>query len=667
MTEIIFSSWTGETLDNRGKPTAALGELKGMKLPAEFEPGERIIALMGWNGLIVLDDKISIPDMSRSYMEAIQQSSCGKCIPCRVGTRVMHEILNRICAANGEHGDLEKLERLAADIVASSKCEIGKTGPVPVLHALKYYRGDFEELIKQKKSAARGHYRWHMTAPCQAACPASLDVPSYVELIKERRFQESLGVVRERCPLPGTIGRVCVRPCEFNCRRNLVDDTIQIKFLKRFVSDYEWTHLHEPDVSSQTDKEEEVAIIGAGPAGLTAAFYLGKMGYCCTIFEALSEGGGMAAVGIPDYRLPRNALGYELDTVRRMGSEYRYNAKVGGDISLEDLEKQGYKAILIAVGAHDNKKMQVEGEDAGYEGFIHGVKFLRDIALGREIYKGKKIAAVGGGNVAIDCVRSAFRVGFEDVNLLYRRTRKEMPADAVEIEDAEKEGVKFHYLTLPVRILARDNKVVGLECIRMELGEPDASGRRRPIPIKGSEFTIDVDVVIPAIGQDVNLEFIEERHGIKVSKWNTVVANEDSLMTDRPGVFSAGDCVTGPDVLVTAMAAGYDAALAIDQYIRGEKVRLPEYRRMEKIIKQLGVYDPKEQVGIPDGWPRSTMEHLPPEIRIHTFDEVELGFTPEAAIRDAERCLRCYRVLMLATEIESVSKQEMDREAAGAS
>jgi formate dehydrogenase beta subunit len=201
----------------------------------------------------------------------------------------------------------------------------------------------------------------------------------------------------------------------------------------------------------------------------------------------------------------------------------------------------------------------------------------------------------------------------------------------------------------------------------MELGEPDASGRRRPVPIKGSEFTMDVDVVIPAIGQDVNLEFIEERHGIKVSKWNTVIVAEDSLMTERPGIFSAGDCVTGPDVLVGAMAAGYDAALAIEQYIRGEEFHLPEYRRMEKIIKQLGVYDPKEKVGIPDGWPRSTMKHLPPETRIHTFDEVELGLTPDAAIRDAERCLRCYRVLMLATEIKGASIKEKDREAAAAS
>jgi len=662
MTEASFSNWTGEILDNRGKPAAERVELKGLKLPAEFEPGEQIIALMGWNGLIVMGDEVNIPDMSRSYMEAIQQASCGKCIPCRVGTRIMLEILSRICTAGGEQGDIEKLKQLGADIMASSKCEIGKTGPIPVLHALKYYRKDFEELINKKKSALRGHYRWHMTAPCQAACPASLDVPGYVELIKERRFQEALDLVRKRCPQPGTIGRVCVRPCEFNCRRNLVDETIQIKFLKRLVADYEWTHRHEPHVSRTAEEKEKVAIIGAGPAGLSAAFYLGQKGFRCTIFEALPEGGGMAAVGIPDYRLPRKALGYELDTVQRMGVEYRYNTKVGRDVSLEDLEKQGYKAILIAVGAHDSKEMRV-----GYEGFIHGVKFLRDIALGKEIYKGKKIAVVGGGNVAIDCVRSALRLGFEDVNLLYRRTRNEMPADHVEIEDAEKEGVKFNYLTLPVRILERDNKVVGLECIRMELGEPDASGRRRPVPIKGSEFTMDVDVLIPAIGQDVNLEFIEERLGIKVSKWNTVIADENSFMTERPGVFSAGDCVTGPDVLVGAMAAGYDSALAIEQYIHGEKIRLPEYRRMEKIIKQLGVFDPEENVGIPGGWPKSTMQHLPPETRIHDFDEVELGFTPDEAIRDAERCLRCYRVLMLATKIKEESIEEISREAAAAS
>jgi formate dehydrogenase beta subunit len=296
--------------------------------------------------------------------------------------------------------------------------------------------------------------------------------------------------------------------------------------------------------------------------------------------------------------------------------------------------------------------MGVDGEDAGYQGFVKGVDFLRDINLGKEIYKGKKLLVVGGGNVAIDCVRSAFRVGFTDANIVYRRSRAEMPADPIEIEDAENEGVNFHFLTLPKRIITENNRVRAVECVRMELGEPDESGRRRPVEVKGSEFIIETDVLIPAIGQDVDLSLLPEGSGIQKTKWSTIVVDADSMATSQEGVFSGGDCVTGPDVLVGALAAGYDAAIAIDQYLTGQKMILPDYRRQEKVVREIGVYDKNEKLGIVGGVPKAKMGHLPPETRIHSFDEVELGFTPDAAIREAERCLRCYRVALYATKTE---------------
>jgi formate dehydrogenase beta subunit len=479
--------------------------------------------------------------MARAYLKSVQEASYGRCIPCRVGTRVMLEILNRICAGNGEAEDLETLEKLGREILESAKCEVGKTGPIPIIHGLTHFRSEFEKQIDDKKPLPAGNYRSYVTAPCMDACPVHLDVPSYVELIKNIRYEDSLSLIRERNALPGVCGRVCIRPCEFHCRRANLDEPVQIKFLKRFVADYEIEHHIEPHFEVEKQREEKVAVVGAGPAGLAAAYYLGLKGYPVKIFEALPEGGGMAAVGIPDYRLPRNILRYEIDVIKKVGVEIEYSTRVGKDITLAELKAQGFRAIFIGVGAHLSKKMRVEGEDAGYEGFIKGVDFLRDMNLGNEIYKGKKLLVVGGGNVAIDCVRSAFRVGFTDSNIVYRRSRAEMPADDVEIEDAEKEGVNFHFLTLPTRIITENNRVTAVECIRMELGEPDESGRRRPVPVEGSEFIIETDVLIPAIGQDVDLSLLPDGSGVEKTKWNTIVVDSDSFMSTQEGIFSGGD------------------------------------------------------------------------------------------------------------------------------
>jgi formate dehydrogenase beta subunit len=366
-----------------------------------------------------------------------------------------------------------------------------------------------------------------------------------------------------------------------------------------------------------------------------------------TIYEALPEGGGMAAVGIPDYRLPREFLQYEIDVIKNLGIDIIYNTRVGKDITLKDLREQGYRAIFLGIGAHDSKKMGVEGEDNGYQGFIPGVEFLRNINLGLTVPGGNKLVVVGGGNVAIDCVRTAIRIGFKDVKLLYRRSRSEMPADEVEIREAEEEGIDFHYLTLPKRIIAEDGAVRAVECIRMELGEPDASGRRRPVPVEGSEFIIETEVIISAIGQDSDL-FVIGGEPIAVSKWGTVQADENNLMTSVAGIFSGGDCVTGPASLVEALAAGRDAALTIDRYLCAADPELPTYRKLEKYVGTIKVFDKKEKIGLLGGGSRPHIECLPIETRIRSFEEVDLGLSAAAAIKDAERCLRCYRVALLA-------------------
>ena len=311
----------------------------------------------------------------------------------------------------------------------------------------------------------------------------------------------------------------------------------------------------------------------------------------------------MAAVGIPDYRLPRDIMRYEAGILERLGVEFRYNTQIGKDITISQIFEQGYKAIFIGVGAHTNTPMGVDGEDKGYKGFIPGVFYLLEINLGRDPYpQGKKVVVVGGGNVAIDCVRTSFRIGKPDVNLVYRRTKKEMPADRVEIHDAEEEGVKFHYLCNPVRILAEEGKVVGVECIRMELGEPDASGRRRPIPIKGSEFMIETDILIPAIGQAIDFSFLEEKDGVKTTKRSTVAIEEGTFQTSREGIFSAGDCVTGPDVLVRAAGHGKRSAEKIDLFLRGMAVKSqkkngwkPSWRRSRFTIRMKRLGSPADR------------------------------------------------------------------------
>jgi len=651
MNDVVFSSWRDEIIDNRGKAPGEFLEPKGLNIPADYDKEAGIKGFMGWDGLVIRDPGVNVVDMVRAYLEAIQGESCGKCVPCRVGTKVMLDVMNGVADGRGKMADLEMLKRLGSFIREGSKCTVGQTGTKPVLDAIEYFRGDFEEVIKGKKKVARGTYKVKLTAPCMNACPSHLDIPTYIEYIKEGKFEESLAVIREATCLPGTLGRVCIRPCEENCRRANIDEPLSIKYLKRFVADYELEKRHAPAISPVSEKKEDkVAVIGAGPAGLSCAYYLALKGYAVTVFERFPESGGMAAWGIPDYRLPRDILRREVEIIRSMGVEIRYGIQVGKDITLEEMFQQGYKALFIGVGAQGSTSMRVEGEDEGYEGFIHGVKYLLDVNMGKDPYpEGKRVVVVGGGNVAIDCVRSSFRVGKKDVNLFYRRSRKEMPADDVEIQDAEEEEIQFHYLCVPTKIIAQEGKVVGVECIRMELGEPDESGRRRPVPVPGSEFYVDTDIVIPAIGQAVDLSFMEEKDGIETTKWGTISINEDTLETSREGVFSAGDCVTGPDVLVRAAGNGKRAADKIDQYLTGLRAAPTEDEKLENLMASIKVYDSQEKIGIIGGRERKQLAMLPPKERKWTFDEVEKGFSVPDAMKEADRCLRCYRLGLVAT------------------
>jgi heterodisulfide reductase subunit A-like polyferredoxin len=468
------------------------------------------------------------------------------------------------------------------------------------------------------------------TPQCRAACPAGINVQGYVALMRQGKYKEALELIRRDNPLPIVCGRICFHPCETNCERGKLDEPVAVNAIKRFLTDWELKHEKEEKVEPIPKKyDEKIAVIGSGPAGLVAAYELVKKGYPVTIFESQNEVGGMLKMGIPGYRLPKDLLDLEVNRLKDAGIEIHTGITVGKDVTMEQLEEQGYKAILVAAGAQKSWKLGVEGEDL--KGVLHAIDFLRDVNAGKKVELGSKVAVIGGGNVAIDAARSALRIGAEKVSVLYRRSREEMPAFSAEVKEAEREGVEFHFLVAPKTILGENGKVAALECIRMELGEPDESGRRRPIPVEGSEFTLNFDTVIPAIGEAPDVSFMPE--GGKVTKRKTLECDPLTLETSLPGVFACGDVVSGPATAVDAIAAGKRAAVSIDRYLRSQDLKAGREKEV-KVVEDVS----KEGV---EKRPRQAMPRLPVEKRVRSFEEVETGFTEEMALQEAERCLNC--------------------------
>ncbi|MCF8033213.1 MAG: FAD-dependent oxidoreductase [Desulfarculaceae bacterium] len=606
-------------------------------------------AVMSSEGVLVLDPAVDPVDLARAYVELARDMSCGQCFPCRLGTQQLAKIMERICAGQGSREDLSRLESLANQISDTARCDIGRTLARPINDILAAHRGLFKQTVDSGRKVEPGSYQSLVTAPCINACPSHVDVPGYLEGIRLGRYDQAMAKVRNDCPMPGTIGRVCVRPCEANCRRNQLDQPLAIRWLKRFLADQEMSGAIAPPEPPAEFKEPKVAVVGAGPAGLSCAYYLGRQGFHTTVFEAQEGPGGMAAYGIPSYRLPREVLAFEAQQVERTGAEIRYGVRVGEDVSLKELGDQGYSAVFIGVGAPEASSMRCEGEDAGYQCFMTGVEFLAQASRGQQPLEGKKMLVIGGGNVAMDCVRTARRLGFDQVNLLYRRTEAEMPADPAEIREAKEEGVHFHYLVAPQKVLAADGKVTGLECLKMELGEPDDSGRRRPVPVQGSEFVLECDAIIPAVGQICVVDCVLPDAG-GVTPWKTLVVDQDTFQSDDPTVFGGGDCVTGPATLIGALAAGKKAAGFLATHLQGGECRPGPQHLLESLVQALGVYDPEEAFAYPGLTEKAEPPTLDPEVRVQSFAEVEGGATPPQARVEASRCLRCYRLAVAALD-----------------
>jgi len=497
-------------------------------------------------------------------------------------------------------------------------------------------------------------------APCVQTCPAGTNVQGYVALVKSGRYREAVKLIMEKLPLPGTLGRVCPAPCEKECRRAEVDCAVAIRDLKRFAADQ--VDLSELPLPEIEDRPEKIAVIGSGPAGLTVAYYMRLKGYQVTIFEALDQPGGMLRVGIPDYRLPPEVLDKEINYILKHGIEIRTGLRFGSNLSLKGLRKDGFAAIFLGIGAHDAIRMHIPGEEPAAGG-IDALAFLREVNLGRGKVPGKQVIVIGGGNVAIDAARVAKRLGAEKVTVVYRRSELEMPAYPEELKGAGEEGIEFSYLTAPVSIHRQEGKVSGFECIRTELGPPDASGRRRPVPVKGTEFVIPCDVVIPAIGQKIDVAWTAAEPDLKLTSKNTLRVDPHTFQTSVPYVFAAGDGVTGPATVIEAVAAGHKALAAMHRFISGED--LDQYAA-ELVAEEPPGTDWQAISTKIEKAPRVVSAHLDPVQRAENFDEVDRNFSEEAARKEAARCVNCggcceCRLCVNACEAKAISHTMKDK------
>ncbi len=471
--------------------------------------------------------------------------------------------------------------------------------------------------------------------PCKLACPILTDAREYIQLIAERRFEEALASIRKQNPLPRVCGRICTHPCEEACKRGQADEPVAIAALKRFACDGPWKDQYKEAVSVQSTGHK-VAVVGSGPAGLAAAHDLALLGHSVTIFEALPVLGGMLRVGVPEYRLPGNVLDEEIQAIIELGVEVKTNVRIGKEVTLASLSEQGHEAVFVAIGAHKDRKLAIAGED-DLEGVVSAVSFLRQVNQGQKPKVGKKVAVIGGGNTAIDSARCLIRLGAEKVNIVYRRSKEEMPAAEEEIEEAIHEGVELAYLTSPIEILGQDGKVSALKCIKNELGEPDASGRRSPKPMPGSEFPLDVDMVIAAIGQAPESSLLADELDVAERGNRIGVEDPNTLATTRPEVFAGGDAVTGPATAIKAIAAGKQAAASIDAYLRGEAPpRIFWTGVVEKEELSSAVAEKTKD------FPRCGKVSLPVNDRIKGFKEVDSVLSEHLATAEALRCLHCY-------------------------
>lgn len=611
-----------------GGPSGGCLTREHLNTPIDYQSLVELGAIMGSGGLICMDEDTCMVDVARFFMDFVQDESCGKCVACRLGTRRMLDILERITRGEGREGDVEELIELGETVKDTALCGLGQTAPNPVLSTIKYFRHEYDEHIRHHYCRA-GVCSDLFLSPCENACPAHVNVPGYVALIAAGRPIDAYNLIRQENPFPAICGRVCTHPCESRCRRAQLDEALAICDLKRYAAD-EAMKSDKPVVDLVFPRKgKSVAVIGAGPSGLTCAYYLGRLGYYVTVFESQDIAGGMLAYGIPEYRLPKEVLEREINTICKVGIQVKTGVKVGADISFDEIRRV-FQAVYIATGTQSSRKIGIEGE--GLPGVYHGLDFLRDINLGKDVEVKGVVAVIGGGSTAIDAARVALRRGASEVHILYRRSLDDMPADPREIREALEEGVQIHELVEPLR-LAGATAVEKVICQRMALKGFDKVGRRQMMPVAGEIAEFYVDLVIPAVSQYSDLPFVRSDE-VGITRWNTFIVDPETMATTLDGVFAGGDVVHGADVVITAIADGKRAAEAIDRYLggsgilnKGEPIAIPEIPDDTELAEH----------------ERFLMKCLDADSRKRNFQEVYQGFHKLNAMAEALRCLHCDR------------------------
>ncbi|MFA5110821.1 MAG: FAD-dependent oxidoreductase [Desulfobaccales bacterium] len=581
----------------------------------------------------VLDDKDCLVSLVRQQIDFLLDQPGAQCPTCRPSLLRIRDLLTAIAGGEATEDTLGELKTECERLKLKGGCQLGRQAVNPILTSLQFFPDEYRMHTDNKNCPARVCAKL-LLAPCHLACPVGIDIPSYIALVGQGRFLEALEVIRQDNPFPWVCGLVCPHPCARTCVRGHLDEPLNIKSLEAFVADYATHHGEYLPLTPDRPNRHKVAVVGSGPAGLSCAHYLARKGYQVTIFEAMPEAGGLFVAGIPEYRLPRDVVRQEIELIRSLGVEIKTGFTVGRDATLDDLRQQGYEAFFLGLGAHLGYKLKIEGEN-DFPQVDDVITFLRKINLGDKQRPADRVVIIGGGNAAMDAARTCIRLGCEEVHVSYRRTRKEMPAHPEEVEQALAEGVRIHFLTVPIKV-GGHGRVEYLECLQAELGRPDASGRRRPITIPDSNYRISVGAVITAIGQQPDLCPFPQPP-VNTSPWCTIITDRGNTRTNVPDIFAGGDSVTGPATVVEAIAAGKQAALDIDHYLSGATgpspaVTTQKRRRVPFLAIPAETKIANQRVPTP---------FLDMEQRRSNFARVELDYTPEQAQKEAQRCLRC--------------------------
>ncbi|WP_028535117.1 FAD-dependent oxidoreductase [Paludibacterium yongneupense] len=654
MTYPAFGVWEGKVYDYRKHaPAEALPVLSGLD---DFEPGNTTRAFIADRGFLVFDPEASLIEAFSQYMNQAARESCGRCTPCRVGTQRIRDLLDEFGHGRGKGREqtLKNVEEIARQVTLTSLCGMGQSCAKALLQALRHFPEEFKPRPPEQR--ADQHSYTYTTAPCIEVCPSKVDVPKYIDGVKGGKFDHALGVVLDKYSMVATCGRVCVRFCEAACRRNGAEGSaVGIRMLKRYAADQIMT-MEKPLTFERAavSHSERIAIIGAGPAGITCAYKLLLAGYQVDIYEAQRAAGGMASIGIPSYRLPKDVLKFESeDLVRHLGGQFFYGKLLGQDFSVDDLFAQGYASVFLGYGASQGTLLGVKNEDPGLQGYTSGVDFLlkvhKHVEYGEPYEIKGDVVVVGGGNVAMDCVRSAKRMGAKSVHLIYRRTLEDMPADHEEVVASEHEDIIFHCLTNPSALLVKDGLVTGVELVQMRQTERDARGRRSVEAIPGSESVMNCDLIIAAIGQQVDKSVLKPEEGIVLDRWNCITVDPDTLQTSRAGVFAGGDCVLGPLTLVNALDHGERAAASIVEYLQSGTITVRPAARMQKLLAKNKLLSDECLEVPPLRRERAEVPEQDARLRISNFEEVEGGLSKAEAYEEARRCLRCYRLYSIVT------------------